>query len=249
MLGGPKEAKKQMQALAKKLGISEDALRNLTGRKMEKQLQSFNLYELGSLGKELFGINKKLLHVLRTEGVEHKGRLLRMESNLLSLEHILGAYLFGKNEGEGVVLMEENGRQYMIAVCGARDFFHRDQLILKAMQQVRGKDAVSVEKERFLLDAGKEDACIQFIGDTYFGEYYTKIRQKNKKEDALSKYGYGYSFEGLKELFAEGDTNIVNLEATLTDETESPIRMYKPLFSAVIRNKRSVRCRISASMG
>ncbi|MBQ3614824.1 MAG: CapA family protein [Anaerotignum sp.] len=228
VLGGPKEAKKQMQALAKKLGISEDALRNLTGRKMEKQLQSFNLYELGSLGKELFGINKKLLHVLRTEGVEHKGRLLRMESNLLSLEHILGAYLFGKNEGEGVVLMEENGRQYMIAVCGARDFFHRDQLILKAMQQVRGKDAVSIEKERFLLDAGKEDACIQFIGDTYFGEYYTKIRQKNKKEDALSKYGYGYSFEGLKDLFAEGDANIVNLEATLTDETESPIRMYKP---------------------
>ena len=63
---------------------------------------------------------------------------------------------------------------------------------------------------------------INIIGDTYFGEYYTKRRKAKGIDDALQRYGYQHSFERIKQFFAEDDLNIANFEAVFNlDEYSS----------------------------
>jgi len=69
---------------------------------------------------------------------------------------------------------------------------------------------------------------INLIGDTYFGEYYTRIRQRKGIQDALTKHGYDYSFEKIRSLLASGDYNIANFEAVLTQKPLPPYTSTKP---------------------
>jgi poly-gamma-glutamate capsule biosynthesis protein CapA/YwtB (metallophosphatase superfamily) len=66
--------------------------------------------------------------------------------------------------------------------------------------------------------------CINIIGDTYFGEYYTKRRKAKGIDDALQRYGYQHSFERIKQFFAEDDLNIANFEAVFNLDEYSPLR-------------------------
>ncbi|WAU75810.1 CapA family protein [Acinetobacter sp. TR3] len=65
--------------------------------------------------------------------------------------------------------------------------------------------------------------CINIIGDTYFGEYYTKRRKAKGIDDALQRYGYQHSFERIKQFFAEDDLNIANFEAVFNLDEYSPL--------------------------
>ncbi len=64
---------------------------------------------------------------------------------------------------------------------------------------------------------------INIIGDTYFGEYYTKRRKAKGIDDALQRYGYQHSFERIKQFFAEDDLNIANFEAVFNLDEYSPL--------------------------
>ena len=78
-----------------------------------------------------------------------------------------------------------------------------------------------IEDRWIKLDDSRGYSCITLAADTYFGEWYTDKRVATGKEDALSKYGYEYSFEKVAPLLDEKDFNIVNFEAVLTNDTES----------------------------
>lgn len=64
---------------------------------------------------------------------------------------------------------------------------------------------------------------INIIGDTYFGEYYTKRRKAKGIDDALQRYGYQHSFERIKQFFSEDDLNIANFEAVFNLDEYSPL--------------------------
>lgn len=64
---------------------------------------------------------------------------------------------------------------------------------------------------------------INFIADTYFGEFYTEKRKKKGVEDALTKYGYGHSFAQLAPLFKPDSFNVVNFEAVFHQHIDSPL--------------------------
>ncbi|ENW03281.1 CapA family protein [Acinetobacter beijerinckii] len=68
---------------------------------------------------------------------------------------------------------------------------------------------------------------INIIGDTYFGEYYTKLRKSKGMTDALQTYGYQYSFEKIKQFFNEKDVNIANFEAVFNVEQKSDLEHIK----------------------
>lgn len=64
-------------------------------------------------------------------------------------------------------------KEYITVVLGAKDAFHRDELIYNSIMQVtQGKPkhtkCDSIRKKR------KLPFEMNIIGDTYFGEYYTK---------------------------------------------------------------------------
>ena len=68
---------------------------------------------------------------------------------------------------------------------------------------------------------------INIIGDTYFGEFYTKLRKGKGIDDALQRYGYGHSFEKIKQFFHEDDINIANFEAVFNLDENSPLQGQK----------------------
>lgn len=64
---------------------------------------------------------------------------------------------------------------------------------------------------------------INILGDTYFGEIYTKKRKARGQTDALQQYGYDYSFKKIKAFLGEHDLNIANFEAVFSLENQSPL--------------------------
>ncbi|ENW82183.1 hypothetical protein F909_01259 [Acinetobacter sp. ANC 3929] len=62
---------------------------------------------------------------------------------------------------------------------------------------------------------------VSIIGDTYFGEFYTAKRTQQGIDDALQRYGYQHSFEGIKQFFGPDDINIANLEAVFNLDEDS----------------------------
>src|SRR5699024_11181059 len=53
------------------------------------------------------------------------------------------------------------------------------------------------------------------------------IRKRRNVQDALTKYNYDYSFRGIRSILQQGDFNIANFEAALTEEKESRLKPIK----------------------
>jgi len=77
-----------------------------------------------------------------------------------------------------------------------------------------------------VLDSSRGHSAITIAGDTYFGERYTRARERAGETDALQKYGYSHSFEKIASLLPKTDHNIINFEAVLTKETDSPFKAF-----------------------
>lgn len=71
------------------------------------------------------------------------------------------------------------------------------------------------------VDNSRGFCGLTLAGDTYFGEWYTERRKLSGIKDALTEFGYEYSFEKVAPLLPEKDYNIVNFEGVLTNETDS----------------------------
>lgn len=229
MSGKTSEALKSIKNLSRQLNLSASAVENISGRPTTKP-QYFTVTDLSRVGRYFFSLPPKYLKILNTTMVEYKGRLFNSTSNLVPSGKIYGGFLFGQNHGEGTVLTYIGGRKVVISVCGARDNFQRDYLLTEIIDRLTGTGARAdnpMIRREFNLPV-EQPSIIQFIGDTYFGEDYTIRRQRRGEEDALTKYGYDYSFEVLKPFLAQGSLNIANFEGVLTDLTASPLKGIKP---------------------
>src|SRR5690606_29778457 len=81
----------------------------------------------------------------------------------------------------------------------------------------------NVDKKSFCISKETGSVFISLLGDTYFGEYYDRDRQRRGYRNYLEQYGYSYSLKYFSRFLAENDLNIVNFEASLTKEIESPL--------------------------
>ena len=68
-----------------------------------------------------------------------------------------------------------------------------------------------------------DEVRILIGGDTYFGEYYQRLRADRGQIDYLKAFGYRYSGEKLKPLFQRADISLLNLECALTTMEMSPL--------------------------
>lgn len=221
---------KAMKDLAKQLGLSENAVTNITGRLLRAKPQAFNLSDLNKAARYLFSFPDIYLRLLNTTLTEYKGKLYTSPSHLIARGKIFGGYLFGHNNGEGIVLAYIKGRKVALSVCGARDAFHRDYLLTTVIDYLTFSaekvDSASA-RETFRLP-GDKTRVINFLGDTYFGEDYMNKRQKRGERNILSEFGYDYSFKIIEPLLSIGDLNIANFEAVLTDADYSQLSGTKP---------------------
>jgi len=223
-------ALKSMQNLSKQLGLKENAITNITGRLLRSKPQSFNLNDLNKVANYIFSFPDKYLKILNVTSVEYKGKLFTSPSLLAARGKIYGGYLFGHHNGEGIVLSYIKGRKVFLTVCGARDSFHRDYLLTTIIDRLtyidEQVDEISTRKTFEL--SNDHTTIINFLGDTYFGEYYMHKRQNKGELNVLEKYGYDYSFEGIEPILTKGNLNIANFEAVLTYMDQSPLQGRKP---------------------
>lgn len=231
--GSTNDAFQLMTKVSSKWGLSPHALKNVTGRPIKARPQSFNISDLNKVGLQLASWPMAYLKMLNTSTVEYKGRLFSSSSNLIAGARIFGAYLFGTNNGEGIAITFIKNRKIILSVCGARDSFHRDYLLGRVIDRLNEREEADNRATRMKNIEGRE-VVINILGDTYFGEDYTIKRQKRGQEDALTKYGYDYTFQGLVPLLEKGDYNIVNFEAVLSNLKDSPLQGIKPF---VLRGK------------
>ncbi|POC81311.1 hypothetical protein CRN61_00535, partial [Vibrio vulnificus] len=96
------------------------------------------------------------------------------------------------------VLSKIDGEEYITVVLGAKDAFHRDALIANSIKKINEKDEYKEEIEEYKINNNGNPVKINIIGDTYFGEFYTNIRKRQGKDDALATEGRNYSFDKIR---------------------------------------------------
>lgn len=71
------------------------------------------------------------------------------------------------------------------------------------------------------LHTYSDSLSILFLGDTYFGEAYQTNPKYNDGVNVINEYGYDYFFENVKDILAQSDYTIANLETSLINKTEA----------------------------
>lgn len=225
------EAVRMVRQKSKELDLNKEVAINITGRVLSKKPQAYDLNDLVTVGRDLFRLSFEEVKFLSFPCFEFQDKVIEHSSFLLANGKAYAAYMFGVNHSEGLVLTFINKKPIMLAVTGARDEFHRDFLITKLIDQIQSGEIGQVDlaavKDMPILQ--QDEVTVNFLGDTYFGEDYTRKRLKRGIQDGLTKFGYDYSMQKLLPLFSAGDLNIVNFEATCIEKgSRSPYEGIKP---------------------
>src|SRR5699024_9789333 len=221
--------RKTLQILKQKmqeLDLEDHSVLNITGRRISNKEQKITLKDMYIAGKELFGKFPFILDLLATKYFIHNKREYRISSNLYSYGMITHGLFFGQLDSLGIVLSQKGEHKSITVVSGARDAYHRDQLILESLKGKEGQEQVLISD--FENVENKDEYKINIIGDTYFGEFYSDIRKKRQREDALMTKGHAYSFDVIRELLLTGDFNICNFEAAISEEKAHVMKQRKP---------------------
>jgi hypothetical protein len=101
----------------------------------------------------------------------------------------------------GFALQWFSGDLWLACAAGARDAFHLDYLLdeLLAQADTAYRPGLSAPAVRQI---DSPTATLTFLGDTYFGEWYTERRKARGIDDALQRHGYDYSFAAIAPFFA-----------------------------------------------
>ncbi|MBH2029177.1 MAG: CapA family protein [Moraxellaceae bacterium] len=205
IFGDAGQAQKTIISKANSFGIQISFTTNTTN----------TIQNLYLLAQAIFGMPIELIRQVFTKQLSAGSQKIRPISSLFTC-HQLDAVLCLTNQNKNYYFSYCNKNQ-TIGIFQLLDHIHRiDHLVpyyhyfnvglLPAKQ-------ISVKSN-----------YINIIGDTYFGEYYTKRRKKKGIDDALQRYGYQYSFARIKQFFAEDDFNIANFEAVFNLDEYSPLQ-------------------------
>lgn len=221
VMGNNRATLAEIRARAQTIGVNDAALANLTGRRITNKTQVTSLVDLYKVAQLLFKKYPQELALLSANTVMHQHQMYRVKTNLYKNGTISHGFFYGERHSTAVVLTQKENKRYVTVVLGATNAYERDQLITDALDNC----ATNSEPP---LEITKENYRMNIIGDTYFGEFYTKIRQRQGKKDGLQTKGRAYSFDGIRSELSQGDFNICNFEAALSDEPQHPLKQRKP---------------------
>ncbi|WP_305133124.1 CapA family protein [Thomasclavelia cocleata] len=220
----------------KHYGLEREAAINITGRKMSKKQQLYSIDDLILVGKKMVEKFQKDLAIYNASFLDYQSTIYENNSFLNIQSNVKCAYLFGLKNQNGFILVHIHDEPVLVAVIGARNAFHRDFILQQAIDDM--KSCPQYHETQPVVFQGTKS--INFLGDTYFGEFYTNRRIKKNRKDALICYGYDYSLDNIKDFFRRDDYNILNFEAVFVDENEkekSWLKGQKPFLLWANQNK------------
>lgn len=225
VIGNNNKAMAMIQEKGKHLSISQAAIGNVTGRRITNKKQRMTLLDLYKAAKVLFDGYSTTLNWFAQNICFYRKEVYEAKTNLFHKGIISHGIFYGHLHSIGAVLTQNNGKKYVTVVLGAKDMYDRDRLIQASLDSMKKKkyDTPVVADQ-----TEKTPYKINMIGDTYFGEFYTRIRKRQGRLDGLQKYGRAYSFDRIRPLIEEGDFNICNFEAALSESDDYFLRRRKP---------------------
>lgn len=227
--GGNSKTINLLKETALKIGLNESAVQNITGRRITNKEQKTTLQDLYLVGKLLFNKYPLQLDLLSQKSFIYNEQSYNSFTNLYHKGMISHGLFFGHLNSIAIVLSQYQSKQYITVVAGANDAFHRDQLIIDSLQSIEKNNHTSSDTD-YLIETTNDspEYTMNIIGDTYFGEFYTDIRNRRNKEDALSTKGRAFSFDKLRSFISDGDFNICNFEGALSKEKVHYLKQRKP---------------------
>ncbi len=220
LAGSSAEALKQLRALNTKLGMRHTHLNNVSGRPRTGQRTT-----LTDIARLVRHFHLRYPHLLSWFG-EHEAaigeRVYRKSSNLHSDGSAWGQFSAGR---WGVALQWMAGELWLACAAGADDAFHLDYLLDELLAKAEGCERVP---EPIAQQIDKPAATLTLLGDTYFGEWYTRRRQARGIDDALQRHGYDHSFAAIAPLLRDSDFTLANFEAALTTDLSASLEGRKP---------------------
>lgn len=228
VLGSNKKSMKLIKELAFKLELPESSANNITGRRISNKNQEITLEILFKVGKILFKKMPFIQDLLSQTKFVYDNSIYRNKTNLFHYGIITHGIFYGQNDSIGIVLSSINGKKYISVVIGAKGVYHRDALLYRSI--LTASNATNIQNTKPVEHFVKKTRPykINILGDTYFGEFYTNIRKRQGKKDALTKFGRNYSFKDLRKFLIKGDFNICNFEAAISNNQNEYLKRRKP---------------------
>lgn len=220
LAGSSAEALKQLRALNATLGMRHTHLNNVSGR--PRPGQRTTLTDIARLVRHFHQRYPHLLPWLTEHEVAIGERVYRKSSNLHSDGSAWGQFSAGR---WGVALQWMAGELWLACAAGADDAFHLDYLLDELLAKAEGCERVP---EFVARQIDKPNATLTLLGDTYFGEWYTRRRQARGIDDALQRHGYDHSFAAIAPLLRGSDFTLANFEAALATDLSASLEGRKP---------------------
>lgn len=216
VFGTTNNALLEVKKFAKNKGIEPNKILNITGRDFRDVKQSFELEELKVVLNDFFNMPLKSKKILQNEITVFKNQIKERPFASCDSEYADLIFFIGSKERRIYFSCKYKNNCKEIGVFTNLLTKNRLNYILPYLSNIGSEKT----------DTIKVDAKTQFInilGDTYFGESYSEIRQKKGIVDSLQKFGYEYSFDKIKKFFNAQDFNIANFEAVFNKTEESPL--------------------------
>jgi UDP-N-acetylmuramyl pentapeptide synthase len=212
------QALREIRQQATALGIHAEKILNVSGRVFRQAAQYKTLQDIFLITKSLKDFPSVILNLLNTQTFVFKSKILQPNDLFIQMRTEHYSMVVGQNQQKIYIVFNT---QHLGLFSFQSELSTKEYDIPYIMQY--GEDHSYQAKV-----IHPKSPYINILADSYFGEFYTRIRKKRGQDDALQRYGYQHSFEKIAHFFPVNDINIVNLEACFSQQVDSPLSMIKP---------------------
>lgn len=214
------QALSSIKSEAENLGIDPEKILNVTGRNYKDQIQNKTFRDIFSIARNIFNLPIYFREPFLVALAYFKGKVLEPISPV-AYTGLLNGFLFIGDQYRRTYIAYREKEQPQISIFSITSNEQRIEYLLPYYQVF-----TDLPKSKRLT---AKTPIINILGDTYFGEAYTEVREKRGVKDGLQQYGYGHSFKKIANFFNPDDINIVNFEAVFYDGKQvSPLDQIKP---------------------
>ena len=204
LAGSSAKALAQLRELSATIGMPHSHMNTVSGRVRPGQRTA--LLDIARLVRHFYQRYPHLLPWFCEQEAVIGERIYRKTGNLHSNGSAWGQFSAGN---WGFALQWFSDELWLACAAGANDAFHLDYLLDELLAQAdTAHQPVACAPSVRQIDSST--ATLTFLGDTYFGEWYTARRKARGIDDALQRYGYDYSFAAIAPLLHNSDMTLAN---------------------------------------
>lgn len=208
--------------LMTRAGMQKSQLNNVAGRASPGQRTTLD--DLASLVRYFYHTFPQFMHWFSDFEADIAGKVCKKVSNIQADGRASYSFASGGSPCWGFAIQRQGNDVWLACAAGAKDVFHLDYLL----DGLLAEEVEHAAPAAVALPVRGESATVTLVGDTYFGEWYSAQRARRGVDDALQRYGYDYSFQGIAPLLQGSDYTIANFEAALAYENEQSLQGRKP---------------------